>query len=155
MPAKTIDSIATEMLSILLLKGNILLLAVQWRGHLRNNAVVITVYGLKNCDTCRKAVKWLEARGVAYKFHDVRADGLSQSQAAAWLKRGTADNLVNRKSTTWRALSDADKARAEGAGAASLLAEHPSLVKRPVIEAGSDLLVGWTEEVQRRLTARG
>ena len=115
---------------------------------------MITLYGIKTCDTCRKAMKALDAAGRAYDFVDLRADADMTALAPKWLAAVGTDTLVNRKSTTWRSLSDADKAKAESdAGAADLLAAHPTLVKRPVIESGGHVLVGWTAEVQKAVGA--
>ena len=103
---------------------------------------MIVIYGLKNCDSCRKAVKLMEAGGAAYRFHDLRADGLPADRLAIWLERAGWEALVNRRSTTWRGLPEAEKADLDGARAAALLARHPTLIKRPVGEAGEELLVG-------------
>lgn len=97
-----------------------------------------TLYGLKNCDTCRKAMKDLpEAR-----FVDIRAEADLKTKVPQWLKAVGAERLVNAKSTTWRALSDADKAKAK-AGDAGVLIANPALIKRPVVEAGGKVTVGW------------
>lgn len=113
---------------------------------------MITLYGIKTCDTCRKAMKVLDAAGRAYDFVDLRAEADMAAFAPKWIAAVGTDTLVNRKSTTWRSLSDDDKAKAESdAGAAELLAAHPTLVKRPVIETGGDVLVGWTGEVQKKV----
>lgn len=100
------------------------------------------VYGLKNCDTCRKVMKTLQESGKAVDFVDVRADGLS----AADIRRFHAvfgDRLVNTRSTTWRGLSEDDRAR----NSLELLAEHPALMKRPVIEGDGQLTLGWSADV--------
>jgi arsenate reductase len=113
---------------------------------------MITLYGIKTCDTCRKAMKALDAAGRAYDFVDLRADADMTALAPEWLAAVGTGTLVNRKSTTWRSLSEADKAKADSAaGAAELLAAHPTLVKRPVIETGGDVCVGWTSEVQKKV----
>ena len=109
------------------------------------------VYGLKNCDTCKKAIKALEAAGADFTVTDVRADGVPADLLAAWVGVLGADALVNRRSTTWRGLSDAEKASADGAGAVALMAQHPTLMKRPVIVAKGAVHVGWTKDVQAAL----
>lgn len=96
---------------------------------------MITVYGIRACDTCRKALKWLDAKGVEHHFHDLRADGLDAERVHSWLASEFADKLVNRRSTTWRGLDDAQRA-ASGEQLAALLLQHPTLVKRPVFTAG-------------------
>ena len=109
------------------------------------------VYGLKNCDTCKKAIKALEAAGKEFFVTDVRADGVPSDLLAAWVLALGSDALVNRRSTTWRGLSDAEKAGAEGEGATALMAQHPTLMKRPVIVADGAVHVGWTKDVQAAL----
>ncbi len=97
-----------------------------------------TLYGLKNCDTCRKAMKALpDAR-----FVDIRTEADLAKKVPQWLKTVGAERLVNAKSTTWRGLSDADKAKAK-AGDAKVLIANPALIKRPVIEDGGKVTVGW------------
>lgn len=104
------------------------------------------LFGLKTCDTCRKAEKALRAGGYAPDIVDVRADGVAPQDMARFLDR-FGDDLVNRRSTTWRNLDDARRAR----DPAALLAAHPTLMKRPVIEHDGQLHLGWTAEVQRAL----
>ncbi len=98
---------------------------------------MITVYGIRACDTCRKTLKWFEAQGLAHQFHDLRSDGLDPDRIRSWLGSPFADKLVNRRSTTWRGLGDTERA-ASGAALTDLLVKHPTLVKRPVISVGSD-----------------
>ncbi|MEE2566234.1 ArsC/Spx/MgsR family protein [Hyphobacterium marinum] len=109
-----------------------------------------TLYGLKNCDTCKKAMKALDAGGVDYTFVDIRAEADLKTLAPRWIAAVGANSLVNTRSTTWRGLSEAERARAE-TDPAGLLAEHPTLVKRPVIETGDTVFVGWTKDVQAAL----
>lgn len=103
---------------------------------------MITVYGIPNCDTCRKARRWLDDRGADYRFHDFRKDGLERATVAAWLAELGADVLVNRRGTTWRQLPEQDRARLE-TDAADLLVAHPTLIKRPVIDLGDRRQVGF------------
>lgn len=112
----------------------------------------ITLYGLKNCDTCKKALKALAAAGRDVTFVDIRSDADLASKVPAWLSASGADALVNKRSTTWRGLDDAARAEAEGGAAAALLVAHPTLIKRPVIEAGETVHVGWTAAVSDALT---
>ena len=104
---------------------------------------MIEIYGLKNCDTCRKAVKLAQAGSQPFRFHDLRVDGLSPERLAAWLERLGWEALLNRRSTTWRALPETEKAGLDAGAAARLLARRPVLIKRPVVEAGDRLLVGF------------
>ena len=107
------------------------------------------LYGLKNCDSCKKALKALEAAGQEVRFVDVRADGVPGELLAEWLtKHGEA--LINTRSTTWRGMDDDTRARA-GTDPVGLLAEHPTLMKRPVIVARGESHVGWTKDVQAAL----
>lgn len=103
---------------------------------------MLTVYGIRQCDTCRKALKWLHSRGIQHRFHDLRADGLDADRLRGWLQSEFADQLVNRRSTTWRKLDDGQKA-AQGAALEALLLEHPTLIKRPVFERGRVIAVGF------------
>lgn len=107
------------------------------------------LYGLKTCDTCKKALKALEAAGHDVTFVDVRADGVSQAQLADWsAAHGAA--LINTRSTTWRGLDEAARARAD-TDPVGLLAEHPALMKRPVIVTGAASHLGWSKDVQAHL----
>ncbi|MDZ4382015.1 MAG: arsenate reductase [Parvibaculum sp.] len=107
---------------------------------------VLTVYGLKNCDTCRKAVKWLEAEGIPHRFHDVRADGIATADVARFATSAGWETLLNKASTTWRGLSGTQKANASEADAVALMAEHPALIKRPVFDFGKgEVVVGFRD----------
>ena len=103
------------------------------------------LFGLKNCDTCRKAVKMLEAAGHDVAFQDVRSAPLSQEQLAAF-QNAFGDAVLNTRSTTWRGLSESERQK----DPIALLLEHPALMKRPVIEADA-LHLGWSKEVQQAL----
>ena len=105
---------------------------------------MLTIYGIKQCDTCRRALKWLAAQGVDHRFHDFRVDGLQDDLLNAWLSSSFAEKLVNRRSTTWRQLSEEQK-QAAVADLLPLLLEHPTLIKRPVITDGETILdVGFS-----------
>lgn len=106
----------------------------------------LTVYGLKTCDTCRKAIKALEAAGHILTIRDIRADGVAADDLAAWLGLH-GDVLVNTRSTTWRGLDDAARERKDS-DPVGLLADNPTLMKRPVIVDGKNVHVGWTGAVQ-------
>ncbi len=106
----------------------------------------ITVYGIRQCDTCRKALRWLGEQDLEHRFHDLRADGLEAALVQDWLGSRFADQLVNRRSTTWRGLSESEKA-ATGEALLALLLAHPTLIKRPVFMAGHEVLaVGFDPE---------
>ncbi|MEM1390513.1 MAG: ArsC/Spx/MgsR family protein [Pseudomonadota bacterium] len=106
--------------------------------------MAITLYGLKNCDTCKKAIKALEAANHTVDFVDIRAEADLATKVPTWLDAVGSDSLINRRSTTWRNLSEAER---DGEAKTQLI-ENPTLIKRPVIEAGSTLYVGWTKAVQ-------
>jgi arsenate reductase (glutaredoxin) len=96
---------------------------------------ITTLYGITNCDTVKKARAWLDGRGVAYRFHDFKRDGVPADALAQWLQQAGRDTLVNRKGTTWRQLSDAQRAAVvDDKSAAALLKAQSSVIKRPVVE---------------------
>ncbi len=109
------------------------------------------VYGLKNCDTCRKALRWLDANGIAYSFHDIRQAGLGEADIAHWAGKAGWESLLNRRGTTWRGLPDAEREGVDEARAVRLMAAHPALMKRPVFVLDGDVLVGFDAAVQARL----
>ncbi|OYW46922.1 MAG: arsenate reductase [Sphingomonadales bacterium 32-68-7] len=104
---------------------------------------MIELYGIPNCDTVKKARIWLGARGLAYAFHDYKKEGADLDKLAAWADAAGWEALLNRRGTTFRALPDADKADIDRAKALRLMAAHPSLIKRPVVEHAGGLLVGF------------
>lgn len=104
----------------------------------------ITLYGIPNCDTVKKARLWLEARGLDYAFHDYKKAGADSEKLAAWVAAKGREVLVNTRGTTWRKLSDEEKAlAASDAGAVMLMTQHTSIIKRPVAEHAGGLLVGF------------
>ncbi len=107
----------------------------------------VVVYGIANCDTVKKARRWLDAHGVEHRFHDLRRDGAPASLVAGWLAAVPAQTLLNRQSATWRALGEADRAMAETPeGAVQLLCAHPTLIRRPVVDGPGGLTVGFAPE---------
>ena len=111
----------------------------------------LTLYGLKNCDTCKKAMSALDADGHEVTLVDIRADADLQEKVPLWLEAVGPDKLVNKRSTTWRGLSTEEKSEVEQGKAEELLVQNPTLIKRPVIETGADVYVGWTSDVQALL----
>ena len=107
---------------------------------------MLTIYGIPNCDSCRKARKWLEANGTDYRFHDLRQDGVDATMLERWSAAVGWRALLNTRSTTWRALPDADKQDVGESRAIRLMADHPTLVKRPVVEIGEKIQVGFDSE---------
>ena len=114
---------------------------------------MIDVYGIKNCDTVKKARDWLDAEGIEYRFHDFKVEGLDGETAAGWIAALGQDVVINRRGTTWRKLSPVQQAIGGDADAAALIAAQPSLVKRPVFDTGNGLIVGFGEEQRRALKA--
>ena len=105
----------------------------------------IEVYGIPNCDTVKKARLWLDARGIEYRFHDYKKEGADPAKLAAWIAAVGVDTVLNRRGTTFRKLSDAEKADIDDAKAVTLLQQHPSMIKRPVVEHPGGLLVGFAD----------
>ncbi len=93
-----------------------------------------TIYGISNCDTVRKARKWLEAEAIAFDFHDFRKQGLNAEQVARWCAAAGLDKVLNKRGTTWRQLPDEVKATTDEAALQALLVAQPTLIKRPVLE---------------------
>jgi arsenate reductase (glutaredoxin) len=112
---------------------------------------MLTVYGIKNCDTCRKALKWLAAEGIEHTFHDFRVDGLEPANVSRWADAAGWEKLLNRRGTTWRNLPEADKEGVDEAKATTLMAGNPTLIKRPVFDDDSRILVGFTAAEQDAL----
>ena len=106
---------------------------------------MLTVYGLKNCDTCRNAIKWLNQEGINHVFHDVRKDGLSATEMSDWTDKIGWETLLNRRGTTWRKLDDEIKASIDESSAKALMLEQPAMIKRPVFVAGDVILCGFKD----------
>ena len=107
----------------------------------------ITIYGIKNCDTMKKAWTWLDGHGQNYRFHDYRAEGLDEKTLRGWVKKLGWEKLLNKASKTFRELSDADKTDLDQARAVSLMLKHPTMIKRPVLDIDGRLTVGFKPEV--------
>ena len=107
--------------------------------------MTIQLYGIPNCDTVRKARKWLDAEGIDYAFHDYKKDGVDPEMLERVADRVSWEVLLNRRGTTFRKLDEADKADMTRDKALALMQAHPSLIKRPVVEKGERVLVGFTQ----------
>ena len=115
----------------------------------------LTFYGLRNCDSCRRARRWLDDHGIAYRYHDVGEDGLQVEIVQAWLGTYDWQTVVNRRSTTWRGLPADVRDAMDTASAAGAIAEHPTLAKRPILVAGEFVEIGFSaERYQKRLGGR-
>jgi len=112
-----------------------------------------TLYGIKNCDTMKKARAWLDEHRVEYAFHDYKAAGIERGKLKSWAKKAGWETLLNRAGTTFRKLADKDKEGITETKAIKLMVEQPSLIKRPVIETGAELLVGFKPEQYQSLFA--
>ncbi len=105
-----------------------------------------TIYGIKNCDTMKKARAWLEARGVDYVFHDYKTAAIDRGSVEAWTRAVGWETLLNRAGTTFRKLPEADKAGIDEKKAIALMLAQPSMIKRPVLDLGGTLIVGFSPE---------
>ena len=103
----------------------------------------ITIYGIKNCDTMKKARTWLDKAGVDYAFHDYKASGIDKASLEAWAGKVGWEVLLNKAGTTFKKLPDADKANVTEKKAIALMMAQPSMIKRPVLDIGGKLLVGF------------
>ena len=110
-------------------------------------AKAITIYGIKNCDTMKKARTWLDSHGVAYSFHDYKAEGIDKATLVGWARAVGWETLLNRAGTTFRKLDEADKESLTEARAIALMLAQPSMIKRPVLDLGGKLLVGFKPEI--------
>ena len=113
-----------------------------------------TIYGIKNCDTMKKARAWLDARGIAYTFHDYKAAGIERRLLEDWARQVGWETLLNRAGTTFRALPDENKADLTENKAIALMLAQPSMIKRPVLDMGKTLLVGFKPDQYEKAFAR-
>jgi arsenate reductase (glutaredoxin) len=110
----------------------------------------VTIYGIRNCDTMKKARAWLDDRGVAYHFHDYKSAGIAAGVLAGWARELGWETLLNRAGTTFRKLPDKDKDAITEKKALALMEAQPSMIKRPVLDAGGKLLVGFKPEAYEK-----
>jgi len=103
----------------------------------------LTLYGIASCDSCKKARAWLDEQGTRYRFHDFRKDGLDPDWLRHLMEQAGHEQLINRRGTTWRRLDAAQKTGLTPETAHALILEHPTLIKRPILENGDDLRVGF------------
>ena len=107
---------------------------------------MIRIYGIKNCDTMKKARTWLEQHGVPYEFHDYKSAGIDRGRLQGWCKKAGWEVLLNRSGTTFRKLPETDRADLDERKAVALMLAQPSMIKRPVLERGGQLIVGFKPE---------
>jgi arsenate reductase (glutaredoxin) len=113
-----------------------------------------TLYGIKNCDTVKKARTWLEVNKIAYQFHDFRVDGLSEAQVKDWIAELGLDALVNKRSTTWKELDDVTKADFNESVALKTILASPTLIKRPLLDTGTSKHLGFKDSDYSKLFKR-
>jgi len=112
---------------------------------------MVILYGIKTCDTMRKARRWLDDHGVDYRFHDLRGDGLDAGRLDAWIGDLGWENLVNRRGTTWRQLPPGEREALDAARARELMLKHPTLIKRPLLEIGGAHHLGFDDAQYSKL----
>jgi arsenate reductase len=115
----------------------------------------VTIYGIKNCDTMKKAFVWLDKHNRAYAFHDYKKDGVAKSDLERWTKEMGWEVVLNRVGTTFRKLPDADKEKLTEKKAIALMLAQPSMIKRPVLDVGGKLTIGFKPEIYAKLFAKG
>jgi arsenate reductase len=107
----------------------------------------IKIYGIPNCDITKKAIAWLNKNKISFTFHDYKQEGISKEKLQEWLSKEKLDTIFNKRSTTWRELPAAEQDKANNAaGAIRIMMAHNSIIKRPVIEVGNKLIIGFNEE---------
>jgi arsenate reductase len=122
--------------------------------RLTEDLVPTTIYGIKNCDTMKKARAWLDSHGLAYDFHDYKAAGISKDKLKGWSDEVGWETLLNRAGTTFRKLPDADREGLNERKALALMLAQPSMIKRPVLEVGGKLVVGFKPEDDEKEVTR-
>ena len=112
---------------------------------------MIKLYGIPNCDTMKKARRWLEANGVDYDFHDYKKLGVPENNLKAWVQKAGWETILNKRGTTWRKLDDELKHNIDNKSAIKIMLDNPSIIKRPVLESNQLLLIGFKEDEYRQL----
>jgi arsenate reductase (glutaredoxin) len=107
----------------------------------------ITIYGIKNCDTMKKARAWLDSEGIPYSFHDYKSDGIAKEKLKRWCDEVGWETLLNRAGTTFRKLPESDREGLNERKALALMSAQPSMIKRPVLDLNGKLLVGFKPEI--------
>ncbi len=109
--------------------------------------MAVTLYGIKNCDTIRKARRWLTDQGIEFSFHDFRSDGLNQNQLSQWVDELGWEVLLNKRSATWRKLPPNMKANIDRKKAINMMLEQPAIIKRPLLELEEKRIIGFSDEI--------
>lgn len=113
--------------------------------------MTVEMFGIPNCDTIKKARKWLDTQGINYQFHDYKKEGADLVQLKQWSQVAGWKALLNQRGTTWRKLDEAVKENVDEASAIQLMVENPSMIKRPVLVTGGKIIVGFSESVYQEL----
>ena len=106
---------------------------------------MIKIYGIPNCDTMKKARRWLDSNGVEYEFHDYKKHGVPAEKLKNWVKQEGWEAVLNKRGTTWRKLDDRTRESIDESSAINIMLEHPAMIKRPVLEAAGTVLIGFRE----------
>lgn len=112
---------------------------------------MFTLYGIPNCDTVKKARAWLDRHGVAYQFHDYKKAGIDAARLKRWCHELGQEQVLNQRGTTWRKLDESERSDLNEARAIKLMQAHPSVIKRPLLDTGKQLLLGFDEKVYQGL----
>ena len=112
---------------------------------------MIKIYGIPNCDTMKKARRWLDANGLDYEFHDYKKLGVPENRLKTWVRQAGWETVLNKRGTTWRKLDESTRAAISDASAIDIMLENPSIIKRPVLESGELLLIGFREDQYTQL----
>ena len=112
---------------------------------------MITLYGIKNCDTIRKARRWLAEQDIEYRFHDFRTDGISEELLAPWVEELGWEQLLNRRGTTWRKLPETQRNTIDRDSAMRIMLSQPAIIRRPVLDTGETRHIGFSEQTWRSL----
>ena len=107
-------------------------------------SALITLYGIKNCDTVKKARKWLDAQGIDFRFHDFREDGLERDAVAGWIAELGWETLLNKRSTSWKALDESARQAMDANAALEAILNQPTLIKRPLLDTGKERFTGFS-----------
>lgn len=112
---------------------------------------MIKIYGIPNCDTIKKARRWLEDQGVEYEFHDYKKRGVPENELKRWVRQAGWEALLNKRGATWRKLDESVRDSVDQAAAIGIMLENPSIIKRPVLQAGKTLLIGFSPDEYSQL----
>ena len=115
-------------------------------------SATVKLFGIPNCDTIKKARRWLEANGVDYDFHDYKKLGVPEKKLKNWIKQAGWETVLNKRGTTWRKLDDDVKDNMDDASARKVMLDNPSIIKRPILESGNTLLIGFNEADYLKIT---